>query len=138
MPAPSRTQTYPEWFSQVLQPKQTQPFANTVDDSDIDSRTIEFKNLTPYKGNEYNIAIVDENDAPVPESETVPGVVDFGAYSPGADRPEAPSNTVDLSTGTRKFTLFFASIERTVFSVTGLPANRRVIVTAIRSDQYVR
>ncbi len=95
-------------------------------------RTINFENQSAWPRNEYNISVIDADDNTVPG--TVAGMVNLMAYSPGSDRPETTANQVDLSTGNRKFRLFIATINRAVFSVTGLAANRRVRVTAVRGN----
>ena len=95
-------------------------------------RTINFGLLTTKKYNEYNISVIDSNGASV--SGTVPGMVSVDVYSPGSDRPETTQNVADLSTECRKFQLFKMTVHRAVFSVTGLGAGLRVVITAIRSS----
>ena len=93
-------------------------------------RTINFGPQTSWIRNEYNISVVDAGGVTVPGD--VVGVVSVDVYSPGADRPETTANTLDLSTGARKFTMFLATINRAVFSVTSLQADAFIQVTAIR------
>ena len=94
-------------------------------------RTINFGNRSASKANEYNISVIDAGGDSI--TGTVNGVVSLDAHSPFADRPETTANTVDLATGCRKFTLFIASINRAVYSVTGLTPGAKVVVTALRS-----
>ena len=93
-------------------------------------RTITFDNQSAWVRNEYNISVIDS--AGVSVAGDVAGEVSFMAFSPFADRPETTANNVDLSTGCRKFRMFLATINRVVFSVTGLAAGNRVVVTAVR------
>ncbi len=96
-----------------------------------EDRTISFGNRSASKSNEYNVSVIDAGGNSIPG--TVNGVVNFEAFSPFADRSETPTVTVNLATGCRKFTLFIATINRVVYSVTGLSPGARVVVTAIRS-----
>ena len=98
--------------------------------SDAADRQIIFGQLSGSKANEYNISVIDSNDASIPG--VVQGMVSVDTYSPGADRPETTANAADLSTGCRKFTLFYTTINRVVFNVSGLAAGGRVMITAIR------
>ena len=110
---------------------QPYPLSVTFDGtSPLLDRTIDFQNQSGWIRNEYNISVIDENGESV--TGTVTGSVGLEAYSPFADRPETAQEAVDLSTGCRKFTLFFATIGRAVFTVTNLATNQRVVVTAIR------
>ncbi len=97
-------------------------------------RTIYFSATSVQNlGNEYNIRVVNTDGTP--STGAVAGMVNFEAWSPQADMPETPDNQVDLSTGCRKFRLFFATIERVVFSVTGLTPGRRLVVSAIKTGR---
>ena len=100
-------------------------------DTEESLRTITFEEDQYKLGNEYNISVFNTDGTP--NTDTLTGMVNFEAYSPGADQPESPSTPIDLSTDCRKWTLFFSTISRVVFSVTNLTANKRVIATAIRS-----
>lgn len=103
-------------------------------DSPESQRTIDFR-LTedqPKLANQYNISVFNADLTPA--TGTVQGMVSAMFYSPGADRPEESANTADLSTGCRKFNLFFATIDRAVFSVTGLMSGQIVAIEAIRSN----
>ncbi len=95
-----------------------------------EQRTINFGNQSGWKANEYNVSVFNQAGETV--TGAVSGMVSVEAYSPFADRPETTDSTVDLSTGCRKFTLFFATINRAVFSVAGLAGGQVVRVTAIR------
>ena len=93
-------------------------------------RTINFGSLSGWKANEYNISVLDSSGGSV--AGVVQGSVSVDAYSPRADRPETTTTAADLSTGCRKFTLFYATINRAVFSVSGLIPGNRVQITAVR------
>ena len=102
----------------------------TFDESSSElRRSLNFAALTPWKCNEYNLAVIDENGDTVTGS--VAGTVSVLLYSPGADRPTTLTG-VDLSTNAREFPQFLATINRAVFSVTGLASGHRVTVTASR------
>ena len=95
-------------------------------------RTIDFSgDSQTKKANEYNLSVFNADTTPV--LGTVQGMVSVDVYSPGADRPETTTNTVDLSTGCRKFRLFYATVNRAVFSVSGLAAGQKVLVSGYRS-----
>ena len=98
-----------------------------------DLRTIDFR-LTEDQtklANQYNIKVFNADLTPA--EGTIQGMVSALFYSPGADRPETTANTADLATGCRKFNLFFATIDRAVFSVSGLAGGQFVSVEGIRS-----
>ena len=95
-------------------------------------RTIRFGSLTTKKYNEYNVMVIDTSDESV--TGTVPGMISVDIYSPYADRPETTDNILDLSTNCRKFQIFKVTVNRAVFSVSGLGAGLRVVITAIRSS----
>lgn len=84
------------------------------------------------KANEYNVSVFEADGSPA--LGTVAGMISVDVHSPGADRPETTANAIDLSTGKRKFTLFIATTDRAVFSVTGLGAGRKVAVQATRGE----
>ena len=98
--------------------------------SDEADRQIMFGQLSGSKANEYNISVIDSNDESI--AGTVQGMVSVDTYSPGADRPETTAAAADLSTGCRKFRLFYTTINRAVFSVSGLATGSRVMITAVR------
>lgn len=87
----------------------------------------------PKKANEYNVSVFNADGTTA--TGTVSGMVSVDVYSPGADRPETTANALDLSTNVRKFTLFYATVDRAVFSVTGLDAGQKVAVSAYRDFQ---
>jgi len=112
----------------------TQNYVEFDADTPEGSRTIDFR-LTEDQSklaNEYNISVFDSMGDPV--TGTVTGTVSADFYSPGADRPETTANAVDLSTDCRKFRLFFATISRAVFSVTGLASGNKVRIEAVRGN----
>ena len=80
-------------------------------------RTIDFSGESqPKKANEYNISVFNADTTPA--LGVVQGMVSVDVYSPGADRPETTTTAVDLSTGCRKFTLFYSEVQRRrVFSL---------------------
>lgn len=86
--------------------------------------------------NEYNMQVIGADDNSV--TGVVPGMVSVDVFSPKCDRAETTRQTADLSTGCRKFQLFEMSVERAVFSVTGLGAGLRVVVTCFRGDRGPR
>ena len=86
----------------------------------------------PKKANEYNVSVFNADTSTA--TGTVAGMISVDIYSPGSDRPETTSTALDLSTGLRKFRLFFASVDRAVFSVTGLGAGQKVAIQAIRAE----
>ena len=99
-------------------------------------RTINFEGESLYrKSNEYNISVFNEDGTPA--QGIIQGIITLNAYSPGADRARTTANTVDLSSGCRKFDLFFATIERAVFSVAGLVPGLTVRVEAFRTRGLV-
>ena len=101
-----------------------------------DLRTINFEGESLYrKSNEYNISVFNADGTPA--QGTIQGIVTLNAYSPGADRARTTANTVDLSTGCRKFDLFFATIERAVFSVSGLIPGLTLRVSAFRTKGLI-
>ena len=85
----------------------------------------------PKKANEFNVSVFNADGSPA--TGTVAGMVSVNVYSPGADRPETTASALDLSSNNRKFTLFYATTDRAVFSVTGLGTGRSVAVSAFRS-----
>ena len=101
-------------------------------DTEESLRTITFEEDQYKLGNEYNVSVFNEDLTPA--TGTIQGTISALFYSPGSDRPETTANTVDLSTGCRKFSLFFATINRVVFSVTGLASGLIVSIEAIRSS----
>lgn len=111
-------------------------YASFGNDSPEGQRTIDFSGESlNRKANEYNMSVFESDGTPA--IGTVAGTVTFQAFSPGSDRPETPATDVDLSTGCRKFNLFFASIERVVFSVSGLTGNRTLRVEAYRNKGLI-
>ena len=114
-------------------------FSATFDASSPEwQRTIDFnqEDVTAVR-NEYNFSVIDAAGDSV--SGTVPGMVSVDIWSPGADRAETTENAADLSTNCRKFRAFNdVSVSRAVFSVTGLGAGLRVVVTAIRTNRSPR
>ena len=93
-------------------------------------RAINFGILSRWKCNEYSIAVIDSGGQSV--TGTVAGLVSVFIYSPGSDRPTSLP-AVDLSTGVRKFSEFSATVNRAVFSVTGLSSGQQIRITAARS-----
>ena len=94
-------------------------------------RTLDFSGeRQPKKANEYNISVFNADTTPA--LGTVQGIISADVYSPGVDRPEPTANNVDLSTGCRKFTLFYSGVQRVVFSVSGLAAGQKVLVSGYR------
>ena len=99
-------------------------------------RTINFEGESQTKkSNEYNISVFNADGSPA--LGRIQGIVTLDAYSPGADRPITTANTVDLSSGCRKFDLFFATIERVVFSVSGLIPGQTIRISAFRGKGVV-
>ena len=107
--------------------------STTFNEASIEQqRALEFGSLTNQKCNAYSLSVIDENGDTVTGSVT--GTVSVLLYSPGADRPTTIP-AVDLATGTRAFTEFLATINRSVFSVSGLSSGHRVTVTASRRQR---
>lgn len=99
------------------------------DSSPEEDRTVNFNMLSADKANEYNFEVFDGNGDPV---DSATGTINFEAYSPGIGKPESPASTLNLATDDWKFRLFFATINRVVFSVTGLNAGYTVQATCVR------
>ncbi len=88
-------------------------------------RTIEFGNITTNVFNKVAVSVVDSAGDEVPG--TVAGVVSLSIRSPGADRFEDSTNTLDLSTDARTFTPFEDIVQAARFSVTGLAGGNMVV-----------
>lgn len=85
------------------------------------------------KSNEYNISVFNADGSSARGQ--VQGVVTMNAYAPGTDTPRTPE-TVSLASGKRKFDLFQATIERAIFSASGLAPGQKVRVQAIRGNGF--
>ena len=95
--------------------------------SSVEDRTISFGSLTMNPRNEISVSVIDAAGDSV--TGTVAGMITFNITPPDSDRVEESANPLDLSTDARTFTPFFRSVRAAEFSVTGLGANLRVVVT---------
>lgn len=97
-------------------------------------RTVDFdkEKVKDHFANSYAVRVV--NAAGDDVTAGVTGTVTFLAYTTGAGKPQSPEFDIDLSSNDWAFKPFFSYISKAVFSVSGLSAGHRVIVTCLRMD----